>query len=393
MTADAGTGADGPTANEQKLLDGTLWEEFCDLLKYAGATLTREGSPRDLHSQAEGVRYLSRLTRAALETFVEHADPMAPILQRVVHETAKMGADNPDNFYLNAAIDGRETYRIHGRRNTVQWLEFATQHGSYGESGGMPPTGRLDAVDLTLGPDTAFEVVMSATEPPSRPDGTRPDWLPMTEETGTLIVRQSRLDHDVEELAEIHLERLGPDGQPMPATPGPLDPERLAAGLLKAGLLVPGASAIFAGWAEDFADHVNELPRFDQELSDRMGGVPEITYHHSSWALAEDECLVIEADPPPCDHWNFQLNNHWMESLDYRYHRIHTNSAIAHVEDDGTIRIVVAHEDPGHPNWIRTVGHTFGTMCFRWVRAEVDDPPEPSTRVVKLADLRDELGT
>jgi hypothetical protein len=381
------------TENEQKLLDGTLWGDFCDLLKYAGETLQREGSPKDMATQAEGIRYLTRLTRAALETFVEHADPLAPVLQRVVHETAKMGADNPDNFYLNAAVDGRETYRLHGLRHTVQWLEFATQQGSYGQSRGMPPTGRLDGVDMTVAADGTFDVVMSATEPALRADGTRPDWLPMQTETGTLIVRQSRLDHVQEELAEIYLERLGPDGSAMPATPGPLDADRLATGLLSAGLLVPGASAIFAGWAEGFQDHVNQLPRFDQELSDQMGGVPEITYHHSAWRLAADECLVIEAMPPSCDHWNFQLNNHWMESLDYRYHRIHTNSAIAATEPDGSIRIVVSHGDPGHPNWIRTDEHTHGTMCFRWVRAEVDDPEAPSTRVVRLADLRVELAS
>jgi hypothetical protein len=47
------------------------------------------------------------------------------------------------------------------------------------------------------------------------------------------------------------------------------------------------------------------------------------------------------------------------------------------------VRLVVAHEDPGLPNWITTAGHTQGTMCFRWVRA--DAHPVPSTRVVKLA--------
>ncbi len=147
-----------PTENERKILDGVLWGEFCDLLKFAGQTLQRDGSPKDLASQTEGLRYLTRLTRAALETFVENADPTAPVLQRVVHETAKMGADNPDNFYLNAAIDGRETYRLHGKRGSVQWLEFATQMGSYGQSRGMPPTGRLDAVDMTVVPHARVDL-------------------------------------------------------------------------------------------------------------------------------------------------------------------------------------------------------------------------------------------
>ena len=89
--------------------------------------------------------------------------------------------------------------------------------------------------------------------------------------------------------------------------------------------------------------------------------------------------------PPECFTWNFQLDNHWMESLDYRYHRITINKHTAQVRDDGSVQIVVAHEDPGVPNWIETAGHRHGTMCFRWIRAA--DHPQPQTRVVKLAEL------
>jgi hypothetical protein len=144
---------------------------------------------------------------------------------------------------------------------------------------------------------------------------------------------------------------------------------------------------IFAGWAEGFQKHVNALPRFDPAISLAFGGVPDIAYYHSYWRLGPDEALVIDATPPPVDHWNFQLDNHWMESLDYRHHHIHVNSKTASYRKDGSVRVVVAHRDPGVPNWIETAGHGFGTMCWRWVRPEVEPPPEPKCRVVAIADV------
>ena len=165
----------------------------------------------------------------------------------------------------------------------------------------------------------------------------------------------------------------------------PLTPEHVDEGLRDASTLVAGASLLFAKWARDFQEHTNTLPRFDQEVSNRAGGDPNIAYYHSHWRLAPDEALVIEVTPPRCEHWNFQLNNYWMESLDYRYFTDPREQALRRLEPDGSVRIVVAHADPGLPNWITTVGHAEGTMCFRWVRA--DAHPVPRTRVVKLADL------
>jgi hypothetical protein len=284
-----------------------------------------------------------------------------------------MGADNPDNFYQNAAISGAHEYRITGRRGTVHYLAFGTQAGHYGQGGGMPPTGFLEASELELGEDGELEIFLSCTPKPK-------NWLRMTPETGTLIVRQTFLDRATEELAELRIERIDGPHQPEPITPALVDE-----GLKSASTLVAGASLLFAKWARDFQKHSNELPRFDQEVSNSAGGDPNIAYYHSHWRLAPDEALVIEVTPPRCEHWNFQLNNYWMESLDYRYFRIHVNKHSAVAEPDGSVRIVVAHADPGVPNWIQTVGHESGTMCFRWVRAE--SHPVPATRVVKLAEL------
>ena len=156
-------------------------------------------------------------------------------------------------------------------------------------------------------------------------------------------------------------------------------------GLRSAGTLVAGASLLFAKWARDFQAHSNALPRFDQEVSNQAGGDPNIAYYHSHWRLGPGEALVIEVTPPRCEYWNFQLDNYWMESLDYRYFTIHVNKHSAVTDTDGAVRLIVAHEDPGLPNWITTAGHEQGTMCFRWVRAEAH--PVPRTRVVKLAEL------
>ncbi|WP_419922961.1 DUF1214 domain-containing protein [Candidatus Poriferisodalis sp.] len=360
----------------QRVVSGQSWNEFCDSLKAAGAALNFPGAPRDPFSQAEGYRYLSRLTRAGLTAFVEHADPNAPVLHRVVDETTKLGADNPDNFYLTAALDGDYEYKITGQRNDIAYLSFGTQSGNYGQGGGLPPTGYIESDEIDMDPDGGFELVLSSTPQVS-------NWLPMTPETGTLVVRQTFGDRVTETPADLTIDRIN-----CPADerrPSHLTARALDEGLKKAGTLVMGAPLLFAKWARDFSKHSNELPMFDPDVSLAAGGDPNITYYHSHWALAPDEVLLIEATPPECEHWNFQLNNYWMESLDYRHFTIHTNKHLAHYEADGSVRLIVAHEDPGLPNWLDTAGHTSGTMCFRWVRAA--EHPQPGCRVVKLSSL------
>ena len=93
------------------VVSGAAWDEFCDTLKAAGASLVAPGAPTDAFNQAEGYRYLARLTRAGLENFLECADPEAPRLCAIANgdrpAPVKLGSDNPDNLYENATIDGR----------------------------------------------------------------------------------------------------------------------------------------------------------------------------------------------------------------------------------------------------------------------------------------------
>jgi hypothetical protein len=357
-----------------RVMSGRSWEDFCEALKGAGQVILAPGSPDDPLDRAEGFRYLSRLTRAALETFLEYSDPLAPVLHRPVHETAKIGADNPDNYYQHAALRGEHEYRITGIRGTIHGLTFSTQTAGVASSGDSEQGGHLDASDLEIAPDGGFEILLSCERKPG-------NWLRMTPDTTALIVRQTFLDRAREKPAVLRIERIGGDGKPTP-----FSAERLDAGLEAASGLVRSCAALFSSWAQGFQKHTNQLPRFDPAISMGAGGDPDICYYHGYWKLGPEEALVIEVTPPVCESWNFQLDNHWMESLDYRYHRIHVNKHTARTRDDGSVRIVVAHRDPGVENWIETAGHSQGTMCFRWIRAL--EHPSPRTRVVDLSELR-----
>jgi hypothetical protein len=199
----------------------------------------------------------------------------------------------------------------------------------------------------------------------------------------------------------------------------------------------------------------NTLPLFSVERSNKMGGDPNIRYYHSYWRqvglelrlcislsslsdipnayrVREGYALLVEATPPKKTvSWNYQLNNHWMESLDYRYYNIHVNKGKAITLPDGRIRIIVASTNPvrqsrqtqhsasslhvaqhfrpcgaryvrvicadesrrvrvcqGIPNtnWVDTAGHEFGTCCFRWITPYPSSPDMSETEEVSMKD-------
>ncbi len=360
---------------EQKVIDGTAWEEFCDALKEAGKIVQSPRAPQDAFNQAEGYRYLTRLLRGGLESFLEFRDPDFPQLRCGAHETIKLGADNPDNRYESCAVDPKLEYRIHGSRGSVDYLGFGAVINRYATGGGMKTTGYIDAREMDIDDDGSFELVVSQREHPG-------NWLQMGPETNSINVRQTFQDRVNEKRAEIKIERIGAEGD----RPAPLTAQKLVRGLQGATMFVQGSAKLFEGWAESFLPTNNDLPPADQAYCQSIGGDPNIFYFHSAWELADDEVLVIEApEVPECQTWNFQLDNWWMESLDYRYHTIHINKHTAHYEPDGGVKLYISHTDPGVPNWVETAGHNIGTMCWRWIGAK--EHPSLNVRVVKLADI------
>jgi Protein of unknown function (DUF1214) len=364
---------------EQRILDGSTWRDFCRALERAGDTILRPGTPATAFDRAEGIRYLTRLLRASLESQIESSDPCHPRFFQLSNDTIKIGNDNPDNIYHNCNISGRYDYRIRGTRGTVPYLSFGTKAGSYDRDAEMRPTGQIDGRHMQVAPDGRFEILVSRNKQAG-------NWLPMEESSEGIIVRQT---FDVREgavPAYYEIECLNPGDR---VHADALDPLSIEPALGRATSFVTRTSNLFIDWMEIYEKHLNQLPSDDQDRCQRAGGDANIHYHQSYWKLEPDQALVIEADRiPAVGSWNFQLSNYWMESLDYRHHRIHINHATAHYEPGGGLRIVVAGRDPGprYPNWLDTCLHDRGGMLFRWIGCGDDHPPI-QTRVVRLSEL------
>lgn len=347
-----------------------LWKDFCKDLEAAGEQVLSSQLAVSNLDQAEGVRYLTRLLRIGLDMHLENADPAFPSFYQASHASAKIGADNPDNFYQNATISGAHNYRIRGKRGSVPILSFGTKANRYAIDGTMASTGELDIRDVNIAPDGSFEISVSR----EKSEG---DWLPLAEDSSMLIMRQTFFDRAHETPAGVTIETI--DG---PINPTPLSKEALTSALTHVPAFVNGTSAIFLQWAELFKrENKNALNTADQSMFSKAGGDPMIHYLHGWWELGVNQVLRITSPIPKCEGWNFQINNIWMESLDYRHHNIHTNNGLANLNEDGSVTVTVSGK-PQDGNWIDTASHSHGTMLWRWTGAK--DHPIPTVELINV---------
>ncbi|MGB8328593.1 MAG: DUF1214 domain-containing protein, partial [Polyangiales bacterium] len=114
---------------------------------------------------------------------------------------------------------------------------------------------------------------------------------------------------------------------------------------------------------------------------------PGIGYVGAMFKLADDEAILIRGRDVPCRYWSAQILTKFLESGDYRYHRVAINNRQVQAAADGTFRIYASHVNPGVRNWLSTQGYARGQIVIRTLLADEDMNAELS--VVKLADIPD----
>jgi hypothetical protein len=348
---------------------GRAWYDLLALLRDADQTFVdgpRAGFDRD--GVAEGYRHLGHLLGYALDLYVE-GDPERPAFTPLASPTRKMLGDNVDSLYHFAPLRGDRRYRIRGRRGNEVYLAFCVYGGKPDGEWSERVIANLSQRDLGVTADGRFEIRLA-------PGATGRGAVDLAADAVCVIVRQYFTDRATARPARFAIEALD-----APGPPAPLDDQMLARRLR--------AAATFIRETIQVTPLPSSLP--PNVLGPPMPwnphmpgwGTPDNVYSLGLFRLEPDQALVVEGRSPRCTYWGAQVWNRYMQSLDYRHHRVSLNHVQMQLEPDGSFRFAVAHRDPGLPNWIDTAGHREGIVFCRWLQADAL-PEQPTSRVVNI---------
>jgi len=286
-------------------------------------------------------------------------------------------APNPDNVYLRATIDPSETYRVWsddvtGMREGIFSLhEGDMQRGEYGVYSERT-LGELERDGARL------EIVVSPDEHPG-------NWMPTRPEARLFMLRVYVDDWSRDVVPTFHIERTSTGGSPSPPPP---TPERIAAALDRSMHWLATSIPYWKVYLDD--TFARGVPNHLAPARAVPGGADHLRYGSGVWELADDEVLLIACDVPDADYWGWTIHTApWFESGDYANRQTSLSGRGLYVDDDHRVRLVLAHHDPGVPNWIDTEGRRRGLLVYRLVGAR--SGVEPAAEVVGADELRARL--
>jgi hypothetical protein len=353
-----------------------------------GYVLNEERFTEDL-DVVEGFRYVTEVMSGMSEFFVE-GDADHPRMALIVNPARKLQGDNPDAIYHFSQIRGDRSYRVFGVRGEESYISF-TVH-SEAVDGGFNGRVLADINDsqFTFAPDGSYEVVFSA-EKPADPGA---NWVQLDPDARMLIVRSYFLRERSAQNDPLVAVRIGIEILDDVPPPAPLDDATLAARLragvaflrqCTVGQALPSAPSPAPFMAKE-PNQVGEPWSFRNAGVDAAGAV-DIFYSMGRWNLGPDDAMVMRGTIPPSRFTNVMLWNRHMQTLEYVHRTSSVNSEQITYEPDGSYTIVVAHRDPGVPNWLDTGGHRVGTIFWRYLLPETD-PVMAECEVVPVDSLR-----
>jgi hypothetical protein len=365
---------------------GKAWSELLALLAEADARyLGKEWNIARPGDIADGHRFLMHVLHSGMEQWLE-ADPTHPRAVRFVTPTLKLLGDNPDAIYYTAPLDPKRRYRVRANTGGAVYTSLTIEGGN--SEGHYPKrvAGALNDTQFDVKKDGSFEVVLGPAEKGRNRLALEPD-------AGTLTTRHyfetvKSIAADPYPPVRLLVEPIEDPGPP----PTPSDAS-IAAGIRRvanyfraATLDMPPMDPVKQPpWVSRVPNSFNAPTKW-QSAEGGFGAVDN-AYSMAPYLVMPDQALVIEGRWPKARFANVVLWNRFMQTYDYAHRRVSLNRKQTKLERDGSFRIVIAHSDPGVPNWIDAEGRISGLVFWRFQLPE-GDVKTPVGKLVPLASLR-----
>ena len=325
------------------------FQGFLDALQTSREMVLSRTS-EDGTDRAEGLRHIVRLVEMQNAPATDDHDVANPHVSRCPSVVCKVGFDNPDFTYINVApISAEYTYRIYGKRGTVPYVSMQVFDNPLGGEVFMT------SEDLIVEPDGSYEIILSATPQEG-------NWMELKPGAQRFILRNGFYDWNNELEASVSVEVIaGPMSGPVPH----LTPTEFVSDMAALALRLSTIPTTMQNARDDWP--LNDMNEPDPGAFGIEGaGVPSAVSSAGRYSLGEDEALIIETPEPSVIHGGIQLGNVWVESIDYQNRQTSLNWFQSTPDADGIIRYVLAHRDPGVPNWLDISGHPDGGIFMRW---------------------------
>lgn len=359
------------------------FDELLDVLReaadrYAGA----EWGIVTPDDTAGALRVLANLLEGGLVGHFDD-DPRQPVFRQIVTSTRKSLGDNADAIYFDASVSADYAYRIRGRTAGAVYVSFTIEAGAADASFPQRTAGVLNDTQFDVDDEGRFEIFLGG--PPRERN-----WLPLAPDASAVTTRhywESKRSPAIPPIPDVALEIEVLDD--LPPLPRPSD-ESVAAGLRRVARYVRSRSLEQQKPGEGerppfVSQEPNVFPKPSEPGTHPLAAF-DASYSMAPYVLGPDEALVMTGRWPTCRCANVSLWNRHLQTYDFAHRQVSLNRAQTALDADGTFSIVIAHEDPGVPNWLDTEGRPFGMVFWRFFlpEGEVDTP---QAKVVKLADL------
>jgi Protein of unknown function (DUF1214) len=324
---------------------------------------------------AEGLRVVSHLLAIGLETQFED-DAAHPVFRAIVTPWRKALGDNADARYHDAPVHPAGTYRVRGRLAGAIYVSLTVEAGAVDGAFPSRTAGSLNDSGFDVAADGSFEITVGGR---ARDRG----WLALPPDASRITVRHYWEDvrsPNVPPVPDLGLTIELVDGDVPPTPAAPTDGS-VAAALRRMATFVRSRTldTIPKPGEGDAPPFVSRVPHvFPPPV--RPGAhalaAADAAYSMAPYLLGPDDALVMRARWPRCRCANVSLWNRQLQTFDYLRQRVSLNRAQAVADPDGAVAIVIAHRDPGVPNWLSTEGRPFGLVFWRFMLPEgsIDTP-------------------